>query len=1338
MSVYQLKTFGDIVNAICEECGISSSDTTDRNRVKRAINIVYQNIAGRKRWWWLNQRCDITVPAYTNAGTASVTQNSATVTLTVAPTSSKKNYWFAIDGYNEIYRIESHTASSTTVKLSGVFTGTTTPTATYKIWCERLPLPTDCKETVEVWHDNYRKPVENVGRQEFRRIWTLQPRNEGFPQYYYTGDYLDPAQTSSITALPNVSTRASAGTRKTLVFANSLPAAVVSTITDGDPIVWNISNAGHPSYNGNVYISAVSTTTVSNDTVTYTGVSEYTESATSDSSMAVAQLDPAQDYDRYRELFVYPALYNANTTLHVEYVRQATPLTNDDDEPYIPIHDRDVLYYGGLWKTWKRKRNKEEADASGQEYVEKLSEMESKYQDSTENARLEPSKMYLGAKRNMMRKRSIDDNWGPLSGGGGSAGQNVTGTASRAAQFGTDGTLAASAVTSTELGYVSGVTSAIQTQIDGKMTSALSNGKIFVGNASNVATAVTPSGDATISNAGVVAITSDVIVDADVNSSAGIGRTKLASGTADHVVINNGSGLMSSEATLSKVRGGTAQDNSSVTFPSSGTVQATTPNNHGILVSGAGANATVVAPDASTTKVLVSGGASADPAWGSVALGSAVSGTLPVANGGTNSGTTLNNNRVMKSSGGAIVEATAITANRALASDANGIPVHSSVTDTELGYVSGVTSAVQTQLDAKVAKTLTSVTGDMIYASSANTPARLPVGSGGQFLKVAGGVPTWGPGASGINYLSANPDGETDTTGWTTFAAAASATPDGTFAGSPQSSLWIRNTTAPLRGTGDLQFSKTGTASRQGQGAYYSFTLDKADLAKPICISFDYCITSGTYADGDLTVYMYDGTNVIQPTPYRILSATAGMPQKWIGYFQTSATATSYKFFIYCASTNAVDYKVQFDNFNVGPTYQSYGAVQTDWQAFTPTGSWVSNATYTGFWRRRGDSIDLQYQVAVTGTPTTATLTLNTPSGVTLDTTKLLSNNTFQQFGFVRGISAGNSFVGNLSLNSSTSFVPTYTLDGATASIMKAGNITQAAPYTFANADHIEVFAYDIPVSGWSSNVQVSSDADTRVVSFQGAKSGTQAVTANVTDITVVSAKDSHSGWSGSAYTVPVPGDYVLSAAFANNAAATINVMAYKTGTLVGPIGSGTASTYGGGSIIIPNCKAGDTISVRADSTITVFGTGQISISRLSGPAQIAASEKVYLLYTNNGGTALTADTTNIDWTTKVVDSHGAWGVSNTTFTAPRAGFYLFQGNFRTTAGVTAAVSLYVNGTIKLTPTDNASKTFHPFAGAYYLNAGDLVTFRSDTNCTLSNTSGAQQSFIIISSQGGI
>ncbi len=76
-------------------------------------------------------------------------------------------------------------------------------------------------------------------------------------------------------------------------------------------------------------------------------------------------------------------------------------------------------------------------------------------------------------------------------------------------------------------------------------------------------------------------------------------------------------------------------------------------------------------------------------------------GTVPIANGGTNSTTSLNNNRIMQSSGSAIVEAAAITASRALISDANGIPTHATTTSTEIGYVNGVTSAIQTQIDAK-------------------------------------------------------------------------------------------------------------------------------------------------------------------------------------------------------------------------------------------------------------------------------------------------------------------------------------------------------------------------------------------------------------------------------------------------------------------------------------------------------------------------------------------------------------------------------------------------------------------------------------------------------------
>ena len=108
---------------------------------------------------------------------------------------------------------------------------------------------------------------------------------------------------------------------------------------------------------------------------------------------------------------------------------------------------------------------------------------------------------------------------------------------------------------------------------------------------------------------------------------------------------------------------------------------------------------------------------------------------------------------------------------------ANSAAAFSAVSATELGYVDGVTSAIQTQLDAKAASstavtltgtqtltnktltspviasvinnTLTSTTGDIIYASAANTPARLGIGSTSEVLTVASGVPSWAAPASG-------------------------------------------------------------------------------------------------------------------------------------------------------------------------------------------------------------------------------------------------------------------------------------------------------------------------------------------------------------------------------------------------------------------------------------------------------------------------------------------------------------------------------------------------------------------------------------------------------------
>lgn len=105
-----------------------------------------------------------------------------------------------------------------------------------------------------------------------------------------------------------------------------------------------------------------------------------------------------------------------------------------------------------------------------------------------------------------------------------------------------------------------------------------------------------------------------------------------------------------------------------------------------------------------------------------------VSGTLPINRGGTNSAAALNNNRFIVSSGGAIGEASAVTASRAVATDVNGLPTASATTATELGYLSGVTSAVQTQLDGKADDG--DVTASGLTMNTARVLGRTTAGSG--------------------------------------------------------------------------------------------------------------------------------------------------------------------------------------------------------------------------------------------------------------------------------------------------------------------------------------------------------------------------------------------------------------------------------------------------------------------------------------------------------------------------------------------------------------------------------------------------------------------------------
>jgi len=203
-----------------------------------------------------------------------------------------------------------------------------------------------------------------------------------------------------------------------------------------------------------------------------------------------------------------------------------------------------------------------------------------------------------------------------------------------------------------------------------------SAGQILIGNAGGTAYALAlMSGDATLAASGALTIANSAITSA-----------KMAN-MAAHTYKGNNTGSSAAPADITSTQL-TADLNA---FTSS--LQGMAPASGGGSTNFLRADGTWAAP----------AGSSYSAGTGLTLTGSVFSITAPVsvALGGTNSATALNSNRFMVSSGGAIVEAAAVSANSAVASDSNGLPVASSTTATELGYVHNVTSAIQTQLNAK-------------------------------------------------------------------------------------------------------------------------------------------------------------------------------------------------------------------------------------------------------------------------------------------------------------------------------------------------------------------------------------------------------------------------------------------------------------------------------------------------------------------------------------------------------------------------------------------------------------------------------------------------------------
>lgn len=649
---------------------------------------------------------------------------------------------------------------------------------------------------------------------------------------------------------------------------------------------------------------------------------------------------------------------------------------------------------------------------------------------------------------------------------------------------------------------------------------------------------------------------------------------------------------------------------------------------------------------------------------------------------------------------------------------------------------------------------------------SASYSILLPTGAptaNTQVLKVKDyttGETEWGSGGGqgGINYLSTNPDAESGTTGWATYADAAGTVPvDGT-GGSP-SATFARNTSSPLRQTGMFTLTK-GATNRQGDGVSYDFTIDAADKAKILQISFDYQVSSAFVAgdSSDVKIFIYDVTNsvLIYPAAYTLQGGT-GNPRRFVGIFQTASNSTSYRLIFHISTTNASAWTLDFDNVIVGPQLSVWGAPVTDWISYTPTVNGAGTVSNNqAWWRRVGDSMELMGSFSC-GTVAASTAYIKLPTGYTLDPTRI-----YNTIGSLAWLGAAFSNVtGNLG------GAPTEILfyDNANAdrlSVTHSGNTGGALATENGNASGLwttnsyVVWKATVPITGWGSNVQMSNDTDTRVVAARYTTDAGNTITNNTNTWVDFEDKeyDTHGAVSGAGggvktssnnggwkYTAPVSGVYRVASmvrysawSWANDK--TFAMWIYKNGSQYAQLDLHIMEGTGGG-VSEPTALNGSTnlflnpgdyieIVVYQDTggSRTQLGNAiynWVSVERLSGPSTIAATELVTAKYFIAG--SVTSDASNpINFATKSFDSHGAVTTgSSWKFTAPVSGVYEVSVVIGLGASSTGMM-VHKNGTAHTRLCD-VDTTFRSASVLMNLIPGDYIDLRFEASkSTLATT----------------
>lgn len=350
--------------------------------------------------------------------------------------------------------------------------------------------------------------------------------------------------------------------------------------------------------------------------------------------------------------------------------------------------------------------------------------------------------------------------------------------------------------------------------------------------------------------------------------------------------------------------------------------------------------------------------------------------------------------------------------------------------------------------------------GDMIYATAATTLAKLAIGTANHVLRSTGSAPSWGL------LVNANIDAAAaiDRSKLSVGTADHVVINSGTGAFSSEAQL------ATSRGGTGVNSTATFPTSGVVVTEAATQTLSAKTLTTPLINGVQFAVAaSATGAASFLSTDYLIPCDATAGAFSLAIPAAAGNTRGVVRVIKTDATFNAVTISDGTFSTTLNTQNEAVELISNGSTYLVISRrIPSVWTAFTPTGSWITNTTYTGFWQRVGDSIVLDIAMALAGAPTSATLTIDMPTGLTIDSSKLTSVSGFKFLGEV-GLSdnTAGTVVGKATYNTTSLFTIVY-LDDSAAGLIVQNPVTQAAPFLFAINDAVTMRTTSLPVTGWN------------------------------------------------------------------------------------------------------------------------------------------------------------------------------------------------------------------------------------------------------------------------------